>query len=350
MPVRPSDLRAVPLFADITDEHLTQLLGAFERHRLEEGAALFHEGSVADRLLVLVEGELVVRQAGADTLRLRPIAPVGELGALTGLRRTSTVSAAKPSEVLSLSTEALLRFFETHGDVAYPFHHNLLHVVADKLVRDQHRLDEMRQNLISTQKSMKRMREALLDADDTPLHRMLFEELDALIEQNRKGHYLVDVTRALPVDLRLDDGSLWPVLRLSNEWAYLAPQKDTPTRGTELAGVLVAPDVEIPVSGTIEETSNDRVVLCLDLLIDDYGRALESLLARLLLLDLVLLGNEPIDHRSRAGGDRAFRVQGEERRTRGAGRSCARPARARRSDARSRPGTPRRRGGGERLV
>ena len=46
---------------------------------------------------------------------------------------------------------------------------------------------------------------------------MLFEELDALIEQNRKGHYLVDAPRALATRVRLDDGSLRDVAGVRNE-------------------------------------------------------------------------------------------------------------------------------------
>lgn len=289
MPVRPSDLRAIPLFAHITDEHLEQLLTEFQRRSLNPGDILFEAGSTADRLILLCQGEVAVREGSEERFRLRPVAPIGELGALTGLRRTTTAIAATACEVLSLSVEGLMRFFEAHGDVAYPFHHNLLHIVTDKLLRDRRRLDEMRRNIIHTQKAMKRMREALLDADDTPLSRMLFEELDALIEQNKKGHYLVDPAKAFPTRVRLDDGTMRNVLRMSNEWLHVATGDATPpAKGAEWSGVLVTPDGEVPLSGTVEDGDATQFVICLDMLIDEYARAVETHLTRLQMLDVIL--------------------------------------------------------------
>lgn len=293
MPVQPADLRAVPLFADMTDEHLTTLLGILQRRRLAEGEGLFEEGSTADQLIILVEGEISVHQGVDERLRLRPISLVGELGGLTGLRRTSTTLATQPSEVLYVGIEALLHFFEQHGAVAYPFYHRLLHIVADKLVRDRRRMEEMRQNIITTQKAMKTMRTAILEAEDTPLNRLLFEELDAMIEQNRKGHYMVDAPKALPTRVRLDDGSLRDVTRLSNEWLIVsAGPGTTPAKG-EWSGVLVTPDTEIAISGIVEAVSDGSFTVDLDTLIDEYAEALERHLSRLQMLDIILLRRAP---------------------------------------------------------
>lgn len=289
MTIQPADLRAVPLFAAMSDDHLTTLLGAMETRRLAEGEGLFEENTVADRLILLTEGEVAVHQGLEERFRLRPLALVGELGGMTGLKRTSTALATKPSEVLSIGIDALLHFFEKNGDVAYPFYHSFLHIVADKLVRDRRRMDEMRQNIITTQKAMKTMRTALLEADDSPLHRLLFEELDALIEQNRKGHYLVDAPKALGTRVRLDDGSVRDVERLSNEWLHVcAGPGAAPDKGSEWSGVLVTPDTEIPISGVIEEVSGQAFTVNLDTLIDEYAEGLEQHLTRLQMLDIVL--------------------------------------------------------------
>lgn len=288
MPIQPADLRAVPLFADMNDEHLKTLLGVLQRRRLAEGEGLFEEGSIADHLIILIEGEISVHQGVEERFRLRPISLVGELGGMTGIKRTSTAVATQASEVLSIGTEALLHFFEQHGHIAYPFYHSFLHIVADKLIRDRRRMDEMRQNIITTQKAMKTMRTALLEAEDTPLSRMLFEELDALIEQNRKGHYMVDAPKALTTRIRLDDGSLREVSRLSNEWLIVAAGPGaTPDKG-EWSGVLVTQDTEIPISGVVENSENGAFTVNLDTLIDEYAEALERHLTKLQMLDIIL--------------------------------------------------------------
>ena len=87
----------------------------------------------------------------------------------------------QPSEVWQIGTAELRDFFEKHGDVAFPLYHNLLSIVADKVRRDTRRLDEMRANLIRTQKAMKRLLELVLSSEETPLSKQMAETLEDLI-------------------------------------------------------------------------------------------------------------------------------------------------------------------------
>jgi CRP-like cAMP-binding protein len=265
-------------------------LGAFERRELPRGTLLFEPGAIPDRLLLLVQGEISLVEGDKERFRIRPIAPIGELGALTGIPRATTAIAATDAVLLSIGTQALMDFFERHGDVAFPFHYNLLSVVADKIRRDRQRTDEMRKNLISTQKAMKRMRDALLESEDTPLHKQLFEELDRLVEQNKKGHYLVEPAQALPTRVRLDDGSIAAVRAMSKEWIFVdRTDARAPAVGSHWSGVLLlGQDREIPISGTIDAGTDEAWAVRLDLLIDDYAGALEAHLTRLMMLDVVL--------------------------------------------------------------
>lgn len=283
----PAGLARIPLFEGVTDAHLAELCAVLERRALAEGERLFSAGEIPERFHVLVEGELELGDGGAGQIRLRPPAPVGELAALVGMPRTMTAVAGPGCVVLELEVARLMQFFEEHGDVGFPVHHNLLRLVADKLRRDQRRLDEMRENLITTQKAMKRMRDALLESEDTPLHGSLFEELDSLIEQNKKGHYLVEPTRALPARTRADDGAEVEVLALSNEWLHLAPHPG-PRAGGEWSAVLVLGDTELVVSGKVEQTTPERVIVDLDPLIDELAGQLEAHLTRLQMLDVVV--------------------------------------------------------------
>ena len=288
MPVAPAELRKIPLFANITDAHLAELVDACRSRKLAAGDALFEAGAVADRFQILVSGEISLREGNEERFRLRPIAPVGELGAIAKLERRITAVAATPVELLEMPTETLMQFFEDHGDVAFPFHYNLLRVVADKIRRDHRRADEMRKNIITTQKAMKRMRDALLEGDDTPLHKQLFDELEALIEQNKKGHYLVEPAEALPTRVRLDGGQVVDVKAISKDWLHLPPNGSTPKKGAYWSGVLMLPEHEVAVSGTIDAADGDGVHIRLDMLIDEYNRAVEDHLTRLQMLDVVL--------------------------------------------------------------
>ena len=157
MQVSSSDLHAIPLFQNITEAHLTELMAAFERLTLGADHVLFEAGSAPTHFLLLVSGEVALREGAETRFRLSPLAPIGELGAVTGLTRSTTAVTTQPSEVLSIRVETLQAFFEKHGDVAFPFYHNLVNVVADKVRRDTRRVDAMRTNLIRTQKAMKRL-------------------------------------------------------------------------------------------------------------------------------------------------------------------------------------------------
>lgn len=287
--VSPAELRKLPLFANMTEVHLAELIGALEERRLQPGEVVFEAGSVSERFELLVEGAIVLLSGNNEVYELEPLAPLGELGAVTQGKRSMTAKAKTEVTLLGASWPSLLEFFEDHGDVAFPFHHNLLRVVAAKVRRDQQRLEEMRNNLIVTQKAMKRMRDALLESEDTPLHDNLFEELDALIEQNKKAHYVVEPSQALRTQIRLDGGALASVQAISNERLVVDfGASPLSALGSAWVGVLVAPEVELPLSGTVDSIQGSVVSIDLDPLIEEYAQRLERHLTRLQMLDVVL--------------------------------------------------------------
>ncbi len=287
MAVRPSDLHAIPLFERITEDHLDELMTAFQRQEVPAGQVLFEAGSAPAHLFLLVQGEVALIESGETRFRLNPISPIGELGAVTGLKRMTTAVTTQPSEIWRVGVAELQDFFEAHGDVAYPFYNNLLNVVAGKIRRDARRLDEVRANLIRTQKAMKRLLELVLDSEETPLSKVICATLEELIEKNRRSHYLVEPAHTLKSAVRLDSGELVSVLELSDGWLRLAGLPDA-VKGAHWSGVLVLPAREIPVSGTIDAVSERGALVKLDLLIDEYASVLQDYLTRLQMLDFVV--------------------------------------------------------------
>jgi CRP/FNR family cyclic AMP-dependent transcriptional regulator len=289
MEVTPAELRAVPLFENISDDKLTTLMGVFERRQLPEGEVLFEAGDQATDFLLIVAGEVALRENGETRFRLRPLAPIGELGAITGLRRNTTAVTTQPSEIWCVSTRVLMEFFESRGQVAIPFYQNLLRIVADKVRRDERRIEEMRSNIVRTQKAMKRLRDLVLETQDTVLSKPVYETLQDLIEQNRRWHYLVEPAHTLRASVRFDDGREVPVLALSNTWLRLPlPTGAPPPWGLAWSGVLVLPTGEIPLSGTVDSADAEGVLIHLDLLIEEYEAKLEDYLTRLQMLDFVV--------------------------------------------------------------
>ncbi len=299
MAVRPSDLHAIPLFHGITEAHLAELLVACQRVSLPAGEVLFEAGAEPQHLLLLESGEVVLREPGSTgepRFRLSPLAPIGELGAVTGVPRNTTAVTSQPSEVWRIGVADLRQFFESHGDVAFPFYHNLLNIVADKVRRDTRNLEHVRANLIRTQKGMKRLRDLVLESEETPLSQTICETLEELIESNRRTHYLVEPTSTLTSWVRLDGGATVPVREISDSLLRIAaaPQAPghvglgAPAAGAEWSGVLITPAGEVPVSGRVEQTAADGSLIKLDLFIDQYAAVLRDYLTRVQMLDFVV--------------------------------------------------------------
>ncbi|MDI1433413.1 Crp/Fnr family transcriptional regulator [Polyangium sorediatum] len=287
MTMRPADLHAIPLFEGITEAHLAELIEGLERVTLAPGDVLFEAGTEPKHLWLLAAGEIALEQAGEVRFRLAPIAPIGELGALTGLYRNTRAVATEASELYRIGVVALLRFFENHGDVAFPFYHNLLKIVAQKVHRDAMRQGEMRANIIRTQKAMKELRDRVLEAEETPISRAVCETLDTLIEHNRRVHYMVTPAYALSTSVRLDAGVLIPVSAMSDRYLELVSLPDAKV-GDEVSFVLVIPNGEIPVSGKVRQAGEGAVLVELDLLIDEYAKRLSEHLTRVQMLDFVV--------------------------------------------------------------
>jgi CRP-like cAMP-binding protein len=283
------DFRSLPLFNDLNDQQSELLVSSMQRRRLQPGHVLFEKGSVADCLFLLTEGAISVRDEDGERFLVRAVTPVGEMSVFTNEERRLTAVVTEPSEVMFLPRADLQTLLERNGELGFGLMRGLLRLAGRKIGRDQRRLREMRENIVTTQKAMKRMQDFLLEGEDNPLHAALFEELDALVEQNKRWHYLVEPSRLVSTQVRLDSKVTLRVIALSNEWLHLEPNPSVEfTAGKDWSGVLLLDDRELPVSGTVERVTASEVTIFLDELIPDYEKQLADHLARAQMLDVVL--------------------------------------------------------------
>ncbi|MFH1130898.1 MAG: cyclic nucleotide-binding domain-containing protein [Pseudomonadota bacterium] len=289
MSLSPEQLHCIPFLSNFSNEQITLLASVFEKRNLAKGDILFEAGKPAQSLYLLAEGEVSIFKEDELRYQLHPPAPIGELGALAGLTRNTTATASQPSEVWQVSREALLNFFESHNDIALPFYQTLVSLIADKVSNDQLRLEDMRRNIIRTQKAMKKMRDYLLESQETPVSETLHNTLEDLIKNNRRVNYRVKPPKTICANIRTDDDSIIPVTQISRTHvSFHMDQGDLPDSGAEWSGVLRLDGPEIPISGTVLRTIGNRVDLELDLLIDEYSSTLDGYLTRIQLLDFML--------------------------------------------------------------
>jgi CRP-like cAMP-binding protein len=289
MSLSPDLLRCIPFLRGLTDQQLMQLAGIFEQQRLSEGGVLFQAGMSDEAFYLLAEGEVSIFEGSQLRYQLRPPAPIGELGALANLTRNTTATISKPSEVWKVTRESLHKFFQAHGEIALLFYQNLMHLLADKVRRDQIRLEDMRHNIIRTQKAMKQMRDVILESKNTPISESLHNELEELIRHNRRVNYRVKPPDTMPANVRFSDGSLTQVVQISRTHvSFNLEHGDLPAAGDRFSGVLGLSGPELPISGKVLRTVESRVDLELDLLIDLYGSMLDGYLARVQMLDFMV--------------------------------------------------------------
>ena len=284
---RPADLRTIPLFRGFSDDELGELAALFTAAKPGRGGVIFEVDEPATSIYLLVEGEVQLERPGDDIYRLRPPALIGELGALTGLRRNCRAVAGEGAVLWGLEAKAVQDFFAINQELGVRFLVNLLEVVADKVNRDQRRLADMRQNLVLTQKELKRLRTVVLDEVETPLSAPVHDSLDKLITHNRRVNYRVAPPTALAATLRLESGDA-VVLELSRTHLSVTWPAGAPAVGAWLSGVLDLAGTEVPVSGRVHRADEARVTIELDLLIDEYVATLEGYLTRVQLLDILV--------------------------------------------------------------
>jgi CRP/FNR family cyclic AMP-dependent transcriptional regulator len=281
-----NELRTIPLFQGFGDNELTQLGTLFTKVSADPDKALFDVGEQAADLYLLTAGEVVLDRPGDDVFRLHPPALIGELGALTGLPRSTRANVAAGSTVWGLRAKTVQEFFAKHQELGVRFLVNLLTVVADKVHRDQTRLGDMRRNLITTQKELKKLRELVLDTAENELSAPVHDTLDKLITTNRRVNYRVEPPTALPVQLRVENVSSKVVdISRTHISATMTPM---PAEGSWITGVLALAGTDIPISGRVHRVQGTKVTIELDLLIEEFAATLEGYLTRAQLLDVLV--------------------------------------------------------------
>jgi len=99
-----SRLRGVSLFDGLSDSELARCAAWFEDEQVPAGTRLVNEGDFSYRFFVVLDGDIEVRHELDEVRRLGPGDYFGELGLLTGDRRSAKVVALARSDVATIMT------------------------------------------------------------------------------------------------------------------------------------------------------------------------------------------------------------------------------------------------------
>ena len=116
-----SVLRTVPLLAGLSTEKLKLIAFSSERHNLADGDVLFNTGDTSNGAYILLSGQLGVsidkdgNKLVVGNVDVGDI--VGEVGVLSNVPRTATVTAVDNASVLLLSREVFTDLIKTDSSV-----------------------------------------------------------------------------------------------------------------------------------------------------------------------------------------------------------------------------------------
>jgi CRP-like cAMP-binding protein len=280
-----SELRTIPLFHGFGDAELAEL-GALFKPVVVSDKPLFDVGDPASTLYLLTKGEVVLDRPGDDVFRLHPPALIGELGALTDLARSTRATVTSGSEIWALPAKTIQAYLADHQELGVRFLVNLLSIVADKVHRDQRRIADMRGNLISTQKELKRLRELVLEQEETPISAPVHDTLDKLITHNRRVNYRVEPPPMLKANCKFDN-VVSPIADISRTHITVDLASEPPEVGSWVTGVAHLAGTDIPISGRVHRNQGKKMTVELDLMIDEFAATLEGYLTRAQLLDIL---------------------------------------------------------------
>jgi CRP/FNR family cyclic AMP-dependent transcriptional regulator len=98
-----SQLKSIPLFADVPDEELGQIATFAQEVMVNEGRELVREGDFSYEFMAIEEGEAEVTRDGKHLADLGPGDFFGETGLLEKTLRNATVTARTPMRLVTLT-------------------------------------------------------------------------------------------------------------------------------------------------------------------------------------------------------------------------------------------------------
>jgi CRP-like cAMP-binding protein len=112
----PDRLKTIPLFSSLSDKALDTVSVFASETSVSAGKRLVHEGDYSYDLIVIDTGTADVIKGGEVIGSLGPGDVFGEMGMLSGEKRTADVVATSPMSLITLSKWDLKRISTEVGD------------------------------------------------------------------------------------------------------------------------------------------------------------------------------------------------------------------------------------------
>ncbi len=116
-------LRNLPLFENLDDRELNELVAVAVPRSFEKGEVIFQEGQFGEVMYVVRSGRVLIKRehAGGRTIALTELGPgslFGELAVLDGEVRSATVECTEPTQAVALTAPDVRRVLTRNPEIA----------------------------------------------------------------------------------------------------------------------------------------------------------------------------------------------------------------------------------------
>lgn len=124
-------IEKIPMFSRVGATNAAAVLQVCEFRALEVGGYLCKVREPSDEMAVLLSGRLGVYTDGdVEIATIEPVAPVGEMGLITGQPRSATVCALEKSSLLVLRKPAFERLMRHNVQICRQVYGNVIQILA----------------------------------------------------------------------------------------------------------------------------------------------------------------------------------------------------------------------------
>jgi len=174
-----------PMFSELKPVHIREFLIHAELHYLKQDAVVFERGESTDSLYTVLDGEVGIQidpKRPGEMVRLGPGQFFGEMGLISGRKRTATVVATKPVLLFEVERNTILKLERTHPEVKKAIEDAAV-IRQIKMFLAPHIDDDLLDEVVATSTVVTKKRgEVLIEEDD---------ETDTAVYVIRKGSVTV---------------------------------------------------------------------------------------------------------------------------------------------------------------
>ncbi len=148
-PVTSSMLCSLPIFSDLTDQHVGVIAGISSIQLFQDNQEIYHEGDPRDFLYIVLEGRIAleIHIPNRGRLRILTVEPQEVMGwssiSEVASKRTVTAHAVSGGKLLAIDAAKLHQACEKDPVLGYAVMHHVANVIAGRLLATRMQLLDM---------------------------------------------------------------------------------------------------------------------------------------------------------------------------------------------------------------